>query len=100
MKPDLSFISALPAQHLIPSERRTIRNLASSLCVAMGILQEERQLVAILGLGAERCNQEAMETWVRCELVDSHFEVGRDSLPLLIRRLQDLEENRGAFDAK
>lgn len=100
MKPDLSFMSALPAHPLIPAERRTIRNLAGSLCVAMGILQEERQLVAILGLGAERCNQEAMETLVRCELAGSHFEVGRDSLPLLIRRLQDLEENWEVFDVK
>jgi len=95
MKPDLSFISALPAQSLIPSERRTIRNLASSLCVSMGILHEEHQLVSILGLGGEHCNQEAMETWVHSQLAQHNLEAGRDTLPLLMNRLLELEAERG-----
>ncbi len=91
MRSELMLLAAMPLNRLIPAERRTVRNLASSLCVAMGILQEGCHLVAILGLGGERTNQEAMETWVYCELVKQNLEAGRDSLPLLINRLQELE---------
>ncbi|MBD3649705.1 MAG: hypothetical protein HUJ15_00025 [Alcanivorax sp.] len=91
MKSELLLLAATPLHQLIPSERMTIRNLASSLCLAMGIQQEERQLVAILGLGGERSNQEAMESWVYCELAKENLEAGRDTLPLLIDRLQHLE---------
>ncbi|WP_375176622.1 hypothetical protein [Marinobacter mobilis] len=91
MRSELMLLAATPLNRLIPAERRTVRNLASSLCVAMGILHEERNLVAILGLGGERSNQEAMESWVYCELVKENLDAGRDSLPTLINRLQDLE---------
>jgi hypothetical protein len=90
MKPNAIYTD-YPTHQLIPAERRTLRNLASSLCQAMGIPQQGNQLIALLGLGSERSNLEAMRTWVYCELAKSYLEVGRDSLPLLIRKLQDLE---------
>lgn len=97
MRGELVLLAATPLNRLIPSERRTVRNLASSLCVAMGILHEERNLVAILGLGGERSNQEAMESWVYCELTKENLEAGRDSLPMLINRLQELEQEWRAY---
>lgn len=97
MRGELVLLAATPLNRLIPSERRTVRNLASSLCVAMGILHEERNLVAILGLGGERSNQEAMESWVYCELIKENLEAARDSLPALIHRLQELEQEWRAY---
>jgi hypothetical protein len=84
-------LAATPLTLLIPSERRTIRNLASSLCLAFQIPREDHHLVAILGLGGERCNQEAMENWVYCELVKQNLEAGQDTLATLINRLERLE---------
>ncbi|PFG10133.1 hypothetical protein [Marinobacter sp. LV10MA510-1] len=91
MKPN-SIYTSYSSRQLVPAERRTLRNLASSLCQAMGIPQQDHQLIALLGLGSERSNLEAMGTWVYGELTKSHLEVGRDSLPMLIRRLQNLED--------
>lgn len=91
MRSDLMLLEAAPLTRLIPSERRTIRNMASSLCVAMGITREDHHLVAILGLGGERCNQEAMESWVYRELVKQNLEADQDTLALLIHRLEHLE---------
>jgi len=92
MRSELMLLAATPMSRLIPSERRTIRNLASSLCMAMGINHEDHNLVTILGLGGERNNEEAMESWVYCELIKEHLEAGRDTLPRLIGRLQELED--------
>lgn len=91
MRSDLMLLAATPLTRLIPSERRTIRNLASSLCVAFRITHEDHHLVAILGLGGERCNQEAMENWVYCELVKQNLEPNRDTLAILINSLERLE---------
>lgn len=91
MRSDLMLLAATPLTLLIPSERRTIRNLASSLCVVFQIPANDHHLVAILGLGGEQCNQEAMENWVYCELVKQDLEVDQGTLAILINRLESLE---------
>lgn len=60
----------VPVTNLLPRERRVIRNMASALCVAFHIA-EGRALASLLGIGGERSNQEALETWV-CKQMLTH----------------------------
>lgn len=73
------------------ANRRVIQNLAASLCVAVGINQQDRHVVTLLGLGGERSNVEAMETWVRDQLARHTMEPSRESLPTLLSALLRLE---------
>lgn len=73
------------------ANRRVVRNLAASLCVAVGINQQDRHLVTLLGLGGERSNDEAMETWVINQLARHQIEPSRESLPMLLGALLRLE---------
>lgn len=63
-------LTFIPITNLVPRERRMIRNMACALNAAFQIAQG-RELVFHLGLGGERSNLEALETWV-CQQMLAH----------------------------
>lgn len=90
---DMHLLAALPLHQLTPLERRVIRNLAGSLCVAMHIQPGGRDLVSLLGHGHEPSNQAALEHWVYCELVKHQLTPDAASLPHLIKHLELIQMN-------
>lgn len=83
----------MATNNLTPADRRVIRNLAASLCVAAGINHQEHQFASLLGLGGEQNNGEAMESWVFDQLSHQELEASREALPHLLRQLMQLEAN-------
>lgn len=76
--------------HCTAADRRVVRNLAASLCVAVGIHPHERHMGTLLGLGGERSNGEALETWVFDQLAHHRLEASREALPHLVEKLFQL----------
>lgn len=93
--PGLTFV---PLTNLLPREQRMIRNMASALNAAFQI-PEGRGLVLHLGLGGERSNQEALETWVCRQMLAHRVLPGEESLAWFVRQLEyhlnTLEVNYG-----
>lgn len=88
----------IETNQLTPADQRAIRNLSASLCVAAGVDQQEHQLVALLGRGRERCNGDAMVTWVFEQLSRHHLEASREALPVLLNFLLRLEMSYGEVE--
>lgn len=95
---DQTLYQLIATSHRTPADRRVVRNLAASLCVAVGIHPHEHHMIALLGLGGERSNGEAMETWVFEQLARHRLEASREALPHLVGKLlqlaADYEEQR------
>lgn len=77
----------IPLANLLPRERRVIRNMASALHAAFQIT-EGRELVIYLGLGGERSNLEALETWVCQQMLANHRSPSQDNLGWYVNRLE------------
>lgn len=69
-------------------DRRVVFNLASGLCAAMHIIPEERHLIALLGLGSECSNHQAVETWLVRQLCEHQLTLGPDSFETLLELLE------------
>lgn len=69
------------------NDLRFARNLASSLAIAVN-LAPGNQLVLALGAGDERSNKEALETWVRLQLVPLRGMTNEQLLAELLQRLE------------
>lgn len=80
-------LTFVPLTNLLPRERRMIRNVASALNAAFQI-PEGRGLVLHLGLGGERSNLEALETWVCRQMLAHRMLPGEESLAWFVRQLE------------
>lgn len=70
-----------------PAERRAIRNTARALCYSLQIPDGDH-LVVLLGNGDERSNFDALQTWVRDQLMMEECAPGRANLHRLLRMLE------------
>ncbi|PVY76878.1 hypothetical protein C8D92_104109 [Tamilnaduibacter salinus] len=70
-----------------PAERRAIRNTARALCYGLRIPDGDH-LVMILGNGDEKTNFDAVQTWVRDQLLMSGQAPGRANLNRLFHALE------------
>ena len=79
----------IPVTNLIPRERRMIRNMASALNAAFQITPGQ-ELVIFLGLGGERSNLEALETWVCRQMLTHRILPSLDSLGWFVGQLETM----------
>ena len=77
----------IPVTNLIPRERRLVRNMASALNAEFQI-PPGHGLVVHLGLGGERSNLEALETWVCRQMLTHRILPSQDSLGWFVRELE------------
>ena len=82
----------IPVTNLIPQERRMIRNMASALNAAFQIASG-RGLVIYLGLGGERSNLEALETWVCQQMLTHRILPSQNSMGWFVRQLESTLNN-------
>jgi hypothetical protein len=77
----------IPVANLLPRERRIIRNTASALS---GVFQiaPGRELILHLGLGGERSNDEALETWVCQQMLTHRIQPSSESMGWYIKQLE------------
>lgn len=73
--------------NLLPRERRLIRNMAGTLNAAFQIPQG-RELVLHLGLGGERSNLEALESWVCRQMLAHRVLPEEESLAWFVWQLE------------
>lgn len=80
-------LTFVPLTNLLPRERRLIHTMASALGVAFQV-PEGRGLVLHLGLGGERSNLEALETWVCRQMLAHRVLPGTESLAWFVGQLE------------
>ncbi|KXS54302.1 MAG: Uncharacterized protein AWU57_1310 [Marinobacter sp. T13-3] len=80
-------LTFIPVTNLIPRERRMIRNMAGALNAAFQIAPG-RELVIHLGLGGERSNLEALETWVCQQMLTHRMHPSRESMGWYVSQLE------------
>lgn len=80
-------LTFVPLTNLLPRERRMIRNMAGALNTAFQV-PEGRGLVLHLGLGGERSNLEALETWVCRQMLAHRVLPGEESIAWFVRQLE------------
>jgi len=85
MKPNLTLIQG-NHRYSAPNHQ-SVHNLADALNCALQV-QSGRQLIYWLGTGKELSNLEALQTWVRSQLLEHELHPTRQTLEFLIIELE------------